>query len=124
MDTSEHIETGDALLVLWGRFASKRTDSGLGFPKISPSFKDAIKGRGSIPLVSNDVFLVDSIMGSLKNDEKELFWSVYWWYVKAVPLSVCAARLRCTERTIRNRLNRARVLVGSAFEKQKKGGGR
>lgn len=110
---------GDALLLVWGRFASKRTDSGLGFPKVSPSFKDAIKGRGSAPLVPDEVFLVDAVVGSLRNDDRETFMAVYWWYVKALPLSVCAVRMRCSPRSVQRHLTKARVMVGRRVEEKK-----
>lgn len=109
-------QLGDIYLLEWGRFVRKRTDNGLGYPKVSPSFKDAIKGHGSAPLVSDKVFLVDRVMARFRQDDRDVYLAAYWWYAKSVPVSICAVRLKCTERTVRNRILKARLAVAKAVK--------
>ena len=109
-------QLGDIYLLEWGRFVRKRTDNGLGYPKVSPSFKDAIKGHGSAPLVSDKVFLVDRVMARFRQDDRDVYLAAYWWYAKAVPQSIIAVRLKCTERTVRHRLAKVRMMVGRAVK--------
>ena len=114
MDDKALATLGDALLIEWGRFMEKRHDSGLGYPKISASFKDAVKGYGSAPLVPDSVFMVDRTMAAMRLDDKDVYQAAFLWYVRACPASICAARMRCSERTIRNRLAKVRLAVAKA----------
>lgn len=105
-------QIGDARLLAWSRLARKRVDEGLGYPKISPTFKEAIKGKGGVTLMPDDFFICDRAVAWMRNNEPDLFWAVYWWYIKSCPQSVCAVRLRCSVRTLQRRLIRARLIVG------------
>ena len=109
---SQCVALGDARLMAWGRFVRKRTDSGLGFPKISPSFKDAVKGSGTSSLVPDEVFATDALVSRLRSGSPVVFRAVFWWYVKGFPLSVCAARMRCSPRSVQRYLITARLFVG------------
>lgn len=114
LPASQRVALGDARLLAWGRFVRKRTDSGLGYPKVSPSFRDAVKGsgQGSAALVPDEVFETDSLVSRLRSDRPVVFRAVYWWYVKGLPLSVCAARMRCSPRSVQRYLLVARLFVG------------
>ncbi len=114
MDDKALAMLGDAMLIEWGRFMEKRHDSGLGYPKISASFKDAVKGYGSAPLVPDSVFMVDRTMAAMRLSDGAVYEAAFLWYVRACPVSICAARMRCSERTVRNRLAKARLAVGRA----------
>ena len=108
----QRVALGDARLLAWGRFVRKRTDSGLGYPKVSPSFKDAVKGSGPSSLVPDEVFVTDGLVSRLRSDRPLVFRAVYLWYVRGFPLSVCAGRMRCSPRSVQRYLITARLFVG------------
>ena len=96
----------DEQLKRWGEFSSGRDTNGIGYPSQCPTFRvdDARATAGSLVLVDSNIMRIDRIIAALGRTEPELFDVAFCWYVFALPVSSCARRCHCTERTVYRRL--------------------
>lgn len=99
----------EVLLAAWGWWALKRGSGALGYPSVSPMFRDAPRGDSygsAIPLgmANRDMEAVDMAVRRLPD---ELRKAVVEMYQRGGSLRAVAARIKISDKTLRKRLDEA-----------------
>lgn len=109
----------------WARWASQRATGGLGYPSTNPLSRmmgeRATSDTAVIPVHSIDAQEVDAAVSTLRAASSVLWLTLMCRYLgdpdvsahRMRPLSQMeiAARMSCTDRTVRNRLAEAELMV-------------
>ena len=105
--------TAERLLELWGTWSCRKDDHGLGYPRKEPYAKAENEGGSGIRYDLFDIRLmdVDRAISGLKSDRRELFDTVWWWYVRGFPVSTVARLSGCSRATVYDRLQSVRRLI-------------
>lgn len=108
----------EILLAAWGRWAIRVGDKGIGYPSISPMFREARfgKGFGSAPPVGLNNADLRAVDAAVKRLPLILRATLYEFYICQCSKRDLAARLGCAPKSAGQYLNEARRRVSQFIE--------
>jgi Phage antitermination protein Q len=106
----------------WARWSAQQDSGGLGYPKQTAFARLGGKGSRSetiIPTDSIEASQTDDAVKSLRFVQSDLYLVLTLHYAQALPRHLVAKRMSCSDRTIREKLDRADSAIARWFEDRK-----
>ncbi len=110
----------DEKMVMWGDWARRRDDGGLGYPKDSPTFRmrSTYSSPGSMVLVESDALQIEAAMNEVKKRRPELYAVGYSWYFVGDNVSKIVSRIGCHRDTVYARLDSLHIVVANLISER------